>query len=313
MSLLLASGCLLGLEEYIPPDYTNEDAGTGYEGDLAGEDLVSGVVLPGHYHPVGYNAPPIHGRDLKLQVQDCRTCHGQNLNGGSAGAGGGTIAPPSCDTCHKASWRTDCTYCHGTAGGKGAPPRDLDGQTNPAKITFPGHTAHLSGRIAPSFDCIQCHRKPTDVLTPYHVFDASPRRGENNLSGGLSPQGVYDPQLKQCTNVYCHGIGRLNGSVSVDTPAPLSCSGCHADLTTQARWTQMSGDHRLHLNLGNVNCTHCHAGTVAADSGTVSNTSKHLDGIRQVTFNADAAGITYNAATRLCTGTCHGTNHNETW
>ena len=64
------------------------------------------------------------------------------------------------------------------------------------------------------FDCVNCHRKPDDVLFPYHVFDASPRRAENDLSGGLSNVGVYDPVAGQCTNLYCHGTGRgSNGTV----------------------------------------------------------------------------------------------------
>jgi predicted CxxxxCH...CXXCH cytochrome family protein len=272
-------------------------------------------VLPGHYHPQGYLAPNIHGRDMKLQVQDCRTCHGMDLNGGTAGAGGGTIAPPSCDSCHQAGWRTNCTYCHGTVstgagGGAGNPPRDLDGETDVSKISFPGHVAHVSGRIAPAFDCVQCHRKPTDVLSPYHAFDSSPRRGENTLVGGLSPLGVYDPTTKTCTNLYCHGNGRNSvGMMAVATKGPLTCNACHPDITTAARWPTMSGQHNRHLTEGGVNCTNCHAATVATDPLVVTGKDRHLNGKPDPAFSADSGNVAYDAATNKCTGTCHNKNH----
>jgi predicted CxxxxCH...CXXCH cytochrome family protein len=311
LPVLWVAGCI---GAYETPDYTNEDSGVGYEVDFAGEDLVSGPVLPGHYHPAGYAAYTIHGRDLKLQVQDCRTCHGQELNGGVVGAGGGTIAPPGCDGCHPSGWRSSCTFCHGTTGGNGAPPRDLNGETNPAAISFPGHPAHQSGRITRALDCNQCHRKPTDVLSPYHVFDASPRRGENNLSGGLSPQGVYDPVNKGCTNTYCHGNGRANGTVTLKTASQLTCSGCHADATTPALWNTMSGDHARHLRDNGVDCTTCHNTVTAAQTSTISDKALHVDGQRQVAFAAGLGNIAWNAAGRTCTGTCHNKNHtNDTW
>ena len=300
------SGCLLGHGD--TGSLTDEDAGTGYEVDFGTEDLASGAVLPGHFHPQGYAVRDIHGRDLKWQVTDCRTCHGQDLSGGPAA---GTMgAAPGCDGCHQAGWRTNCTYCHGTPGGPGAPPRDLDGQTDVTKISFPGHPPHTSGRMALPFDCIQCHRKPTDVLTPYHVFDASPRRGENNLSGGLSSQGFYDPVTGVCSNLYCHGNGRgSNGAVQKLAQGPLACGTCHADMTTPAKWATQSGQHNKHLNVDAVNCTICHAATVAMDPGVLSDRTPHVNGKADVVFGGAGATMTFNAAAKSCTGTCHGESH----
>jgi predicted CxxxxCH...CXXCH cytochrome family protein len=312
----VAVGCI---EEYTGPGaqagspFTDEDAGTGYELDLAGEDF-AGMVLAGKYHPVGWKEPPSHGLQMKWQVQDCRTCHGQDLTGGVAGAGGaGTAAPPSCDSCHKQGWRTDCTYCHGTPGGNGNPPRDIDGQTDPNKIRFPAHIAHVSGRITPSLDCIQCHRKPIDVLTPYHAFDASPRRGENNLSAGLSTVGVYDPVLRRCTNLYCHGTGRgSNGTMDALTTGPLACSACHAGIDTPATWPTMGGDHNRHLTGGNAaQCTDCHAKTLGAGSNLIGDKALHINGKPEVDFGGNAAGMTWNAADKTCTGTCHNKPHDD--
>ncbi len=315
-NLLLLCSLVLGgsacLDRYSDPGsiFDDIDAGTGYTIDLAGEDLTSGTVAPGRYHPQGYLAPNIHGRDMKLQVQDCRTCHGADLNGGQVGAGGGTLAPASCDSCHQQGWRTNCTFCHGSGTGLGSPPRDLDGQTDPAKISFPGHLAHISGRIAPAFDCVQCHKKPTDVLSAYHAFDSSPRRGENSLQGGLSPLGIYDPTTKTCTNLYCHGNGRNSvGMMAVATKGPLVCSSCHPDITTTAKWAMMSGAHNHHLTKAGINCTHCHFGTVATDPSVVSGKDLHLNGKPDPIFSADSGDTVYTAATKKCTGTCHGKNH----
>jgi len=311
------AGCFLGTSDSTNPSsgspYSDEDAGTGYQLDFSDQDLASGVVMPGHFHPVGYADAKIHGRDLKWQITDCRTCHGQDLNGGAVGAGGAgtTIAPNSCDTCHQAGWRTNCTYCHGTTGGNGAPPRDLDGQLDPKRISFPGHPAHTSGRLSAPFDCSNCHRKPTDVLTPYHVFDASPRRAENNLTGGLSTVGVYDPVLGRCTNLYCHGTGRgSSGTVSKLALGPLACNACHADMTNQQQWPTMSARHLKHLVQGSVDCTHCHNQTVSGAASVLADKSVHVNGKVEIAFNTDASNMTYNAGNKTCTGNCHSEQHN---
>src|SRR5688572_30699418 len=88
VSALVLGAVLFGcIEEYAGPGaqagspFTDEDAGTGYELDLAGEDF-AGMVLAGKYHPVGWKEPASHGLQMKWQVQDCRTCHGQDLTGG---------------------------------------------------------------------------------------------------------------------------------------------------------------------------------------------------------------------------------------
>jgi hypothetical protein len=280
-----------------------EDAGTVAQADLAG--FGNGGM---RYHPLGYAAAEQHGPELKLQKQDCRVCHGSDLKGGSAGV--------SCDGCHTPNWRTTCTFCHGGANGDttGLPPRDIDGELDPTKISFPAHQAHASGRITSVLACTQCHKPNLDVLSPGHIFtDGTPGRAEVFLAGGLSPQGTYDTATKTCANNYCHGTGRSNGTIAFDA-APRTCHDCHADITTPAAWNTMSGDHAKHLRIGGtVNCTTCHNGTVKTDPLVISDKTRHLDGKRNIQFNADAAGITYDVNTRRCTGSCHGKNHNDTW
>ncbi len=253
----------------------------------------------GRYHPDGFASPAMHGPELTLQRQDCRSCHGQDLTGGTG---------PSCDGCHTPdepqAWRSDCTFCHGGEDNStGAPPRNLDGTDGAG--TFPVHTAHVSDGVAAAADCIQCHVKAVDVLSPGHVFDATPAAAEVDLGAGLSPQGSYDGE--RCSATYCHGGGRVDDGSVAKTDGPLGCNGCHADMTSAGEsLAAMSGSHQLHLGVDAVNCGECHAG-VTADGTSIADRARHVDGARDVSFLAP--GFSFAAADQTCTGTCHGVAH----
>lgn len=312
---LLGAGCL---GSFAANGNGTDDAGVdvGDNPDLAGVFGVDdAAVVPqddlgnlngGRYHPVGFEASTAHGPEMKLQKQDCRTCHGSDLTGGSSGV--------SCDSCHTPNWRTTCTFCHGGANGDttGLPPRDITGETDPTKISFPAHAAHASGRITTALACTQCHNGHVEVLSPGHIFDTTPARAEVFQGGGLSPAATYDYTSKTCANNYCHGDGQTNGTI-VYNAAPRTCHDCHPDITTPNRWGTMSGYHNKHLNLSGVNCTTCHNGVVATDPSVITDKTRHLDGKRNIQFSTDAAGLTYNVTTKTCNGSCHGKGHNFTW
>ena len=245
----------------------------------------------------------MHGPELKLQLQDCRGCHGQDLTGGVG---------PSCDTCHTPAdpqaWRTTCTFCHGgTDNQTGAPPRNLAGTSGPGG--FPAHTVHVTQGIAAAQDCTSCHVKPADALSMNHVFDATPGAAEVVFTAGPSPAGTFDGT--QCSNLYCHGNGRGdNGTVALNAAA-MTCASCHPSLQSgSGTWSTMSGDHRLHLSKG-MTCTECH-NSVTADNASILDPLLHVDGQKEVVFTA--ANFTYDPATRRCNGSCHGEGHNNrTW
>jgi predicted CxxxxCH...CXXCH cytochrome family protein len=255
------------------------------------------------HHPVGFAEPDQHGPALKLQAEDCRLCHGQDLAGGVG-------VEPSCDGCHQpleqpTAWRTNCVFCHGGMQDQtGAPPRQIDGSTGGG--SFPAHSAHVTSRIGLASDCTDCHVKATDVLSPGHVFDASPGRAEVDLGAGRSPQGVYAADM--CTNMYCHGNGRGENGTIPRTAAVLDCTGCHPGLATGAAgWQAMSGQHALHLGTGTITCGECHRSTTT-DGQAVTNAAVHVDGLRQVAFTA--AGFTFDQdGGQTCTGTCHSHDH----
>lgn len=243
----------------------------------------------GTYHPAGWASATKHGMAAKMGDQDCRSCHGADLTGD------GPIA--SCDSCHEAGWRTNCTFCHGgTDNATGAPPQGLDDLDSP--LTFPAHSKHVEQTIHGAYDCSQCHKKPTDVLSEGHLFDSTPGKAEIDFSGGLNKSGTF--ASGSCSSLYCHGNGRVDNGVATVNDAPKTCSSCHPSGTTGIN--AMSGKHALHVYEG-ISCWECHQG-VLASNGTFVDPTLHVNGVKNPQL---PAGITYTGGS--CSGTCHGKGH----
>jgi predicted CxxxxCH...CXXCH cytochrome family protein len=155
---------------------------------------------------------------------------------------------------------------------------------------------------------VQCHIKPTDVLSQGHAFDSTPGVAEVVMSGGLSPAGTYTAGT--CANNYCHGNGINPATIKTNVTA-LKCNACHPDITSSNAWGQMSGQHALHLGFSGVDCTTCHNQVVQTDPSTIADKTLHIDGKKEVAFSV--ATISFNASTRTCTGSCHGQGHNNRW
>lgn len=254
-------------------------------------------VTPARNHPEGWADPAMHGLALKLGELPCRDCHGTDLTGDLG---------PSCDSCHREDWRTECTYCHGgTEDDTGAPPRDLTGEL--ADLTFAAHTAHGSAQNHAPFDCTECHAKPTEVTSAGHVLDGTPARAEVDFANGRSPEGRYEGD-GACANLWCHGDGRApNGTWSVAAGRP-GCNDCHGGPTGgRDAWERMSGAHEDHLREG-LACADCHGGTVDASNRIVGldlHVNRTIDVVTVPAITRTAAG---------CTGTCHGEDHaGERW
>jgi predicted CxxxxCH...CXXCH cytochrome family protein len=261
------------------------------------EDTFTGT---GEYHPPGWEAAEVHGLAAKIQTDgDCRSCHGAQLDGGTALV--------SCDDCHAPDWRTDCTYCHsGVLNNTGAPPRDMDGEANPALISFTAHDEHVAGYDHLTYGCDQCHYKPSDVLTPGHVFDdVTAGYGELDYTAGLAPVATY--YQGTCSNVYCHGDGYNTLGTATDGQGGMACYSCHPDQTSDPNvWNGMSGRHKQHLDT-QIYCSECHS-QVVDQNQTVLQPQYHVDGYTQVL----PIGTTWINET--CDGECHGHNHiANTW
>ena len=235
-------------------------------------------------HPEGYDNPTLHGPDTNLGFSDCRSCHGQQLEG--------TASVVGCDPCHQQGWRNDCTYCHGGSFElSGAPPRDLRGGIEPSSLGVGTHGLHITATIHPAYACTECHPPVTDVLTPGHLFDESPGRSEVVFADGISAEGQYG--TAGCLSVYCHGNGNTPGAVASFLPGSgLDCQSCHPTAT------QSSG-HSFHTMFG---CETCHA-EVVSDGATVIAPELHVNGSVSVAMSPG----TWRASTRACAATpCHG-------
>ncbi len=268
--------------------------------DGAPSDCATAPTGPvGRYHPDGWADPGDHGLSAKLQEQRCTDCHGADLTGDIA---------PSCDTCHtEKNWRTTCTFCHGGVDGDttGAPPEDIDDNTNAATISFPPHLTHvLETDMHVAFDCVQCHVKPTDILSDGHIFigDTSPGNADVIFGAGLSPAGSYNGQT--CSNLYCHGNGQVANGVIDKDAGDRNCASCHPSINSgEDAWKQMSGEHEEHIDEG-VACSECHSLTTLNDTSIVANPVYHVNGQPDVKLPAGMQRVGGE-----CTGSCHGENH----
>ena len=251
------------------------------------------------YHPPGYEDGGLHGMDLRMGTEDCRECHGEDL------AGTGT-SDVSCDQCHVDGWREDCTYCHGGLDDdSGAPPGDLDGTMIREETSFPPHGIHTFETIKPAYDCVMCHVKPSDVLSPGHAFDATPGRAEVDFTGGIAPYTEWE--ANGCSNNYCHGDGQREGEIELPSP-DLGCDGCHAPPTANGTVAQqLSGKHSRHV-VNDVLCADCHP-TVNVEGNLVDPT-RHVDGQKTIELPSEME----ISSEGRCTGTCHNKVHeNYRW
>jgi predicted CxxxxCH...CXXCH cytochrome family protein len=268
--------------------------------DDGASDACSGGIDTGPvegYHPAGWDEPEQHGMAAKYQEDTCLDCHGADLSGGDVGV--------SCDTCHDAGWRTDCTFCHGGDDNTtGAPPRDISGETAASALSFSPHTAHVTTNIHTAYDCWQCHQKPTDVLSPGHflVDDGTPGVAEVDFSAGLSDAATY-LGAASCSNLYCHGDGRRDNGTAAAGDDFSDCSDCHPDSTSsESRHESMSGEHADHLEEG-LRCSDCHGLTVS-NGQVLTGVDNHVNGSVLFDGSVTMSGVT-------CNGSCHGEYHDD--
>jgi predicted CxxxxCH...CXXCH cytochrome family protein len=252
-----------------------------------------GATWDGQWHGEGWDDHEQHGAAAKQQSQDCASCHGSDLLGGSSGQ--------SCDACHESGWRTDCVRCHGgTDNSTGAPPVDIDGASS--GISYPEHSEHVSRGTHAAWSCVQCHEEPDDVLSEGHLFVGDSTPGLAELSfGGLSPAGGYAGG-GSCNNLYCHGDG--DGSLgNARSGSSYDCGDCHGDASSSR---SLSGEHQEHIE-ERLSCDDCHGDTVSGND-RITGPDNHVNGGVELSMS----GVSWNGSS--CDGYCHGENHrSERW
>ena len=248
----------------------------------------------GKYHPSGWDDPSQHGMAAKFQSDDCKSCHGDSLQGGSSSV--------TCDDCHDAGWQDDCTFCHGgTDGDKlGSPGEDLDDSTT--SLTFEPHRAHTDDTsLHDAFACSQCHVTHDTALSASHFLDTAdtaPGTAEMTFSKGLSDKATYAGGT--CSNLYCHGDGTGDNGTIKSSGSVSGCNDCHKS-------SGLNGKHDDHLEEG-VGCEECHS-TTASSSTKIKDPTMHVNGSVEVAL---PAGMSYDGS--HCDGSCHNRKHdNEKW
>lgn len=171
-------------------------------------------------HPSGILDPEsadFHGRELERRDWDfalCATCHGEDLDGGTAGV--------SCTECHQEGV-TACTTCHA------------------AEPETAAHPAHLA-----RYQCDDCHQVPERWDAEGHILrgghaDPAPAEVTFGEAAGWRPgfaneggEPSYDSDSGTCSGVYCHGDPL--GDAAADNPRPVwtasgqaECGSCHGE------------------------------------------------------------------------------------
>jgi predicted CxxxxCH...CXXCH cytochrome family protein len=274
---------------------------------------------------------------------DCRACHGSNLDNPIASTA------PSCDKCHTsgtAAWRTNCTFCHGNFGGSAlptdaAPPRDVLGNTDPTSKHVGAHQVHLFGdatntpRISNGVACTDCHGGTGRTLPASFQDHANGAVEVTPKQPGQTGQtGTYDSATGTCSNVYCHGALTRNAQAGNNpswtaTSGQSTCGTCHAANGVYGATDAMTGLHAKHRcgschgtsSTGNskfFGCFACHVATYQQQLGTLPpkvNLSTHVDGMVEVVGSTSVGtsafdvALNYTAPTSTtpasCTTACH--------
>ncbi|MBI4821924.1 MAG: CxxxxCH/CxxCH domain-containing protein [Deltaproteobacteria bacterium] len=176
-----------------------------------------------------------------------------------------------------------CFGCHGS-GSNSAPPRDLDGASDPSLTTVGSHQEHLSGgQFSRPVECEDCHLVPAQLDSPGHVDSERPAElffGELARADGALP--AWNRTDGTCANSYCHGAtleGATRSSpIWTDLASPAECGACHA--------VPPASPHPA-----NERCELCHLPT-AGPNKSIANRATHVNGIVEV-------------AIEECVG-CHG-------
>ena len=259
----------------------------------------------------GLPPPPPHPA-----VAQCSRCHGEVI-----GDDGTFVAPERHVDGIVDVAELGCASCHGTTG-LGAPPPDLEGNTDVSAPGVGAHQLHLQASSThAALACTECHRVPAAIDDTGHIDATRPADltfGTLATTAGASP--AYDAQTRTCLDSYCHGDGapvwnepRSSGEAcgschGLPPPAPHpasdQCSDCHGTVI-DATGTFIAPE--LHVNgtvdLGDLGCSACHgqSGLGAPPPDLAGSTATSAPGVGAHSVHLQAAQ-THGA---VACGECH--------
>lgn len=303
----------------IPPPDPHPPVGTDPAGcaDCHPSPFSGGTHLNGQLdlsvqsHGAGWMdaaSPGFHAFSADEGLGPCARCHGEALAGGRL--------VPGCGSCHDrdlpagvATWRTNCTMCHGgTDDASGAPPRTTWGQSADA-VRVGAHRSHVEAThgLAQPLDCTACHVKPADALDAGHVDGPTATVAFGDLPRtGTTP--AWSRQDATCSATYCHGATLAGGT----STAPIwtkvdgsqaACGACHGDPPS-------TGRHSQHVVSFGILCETCHPRAYPS----LVDPALHVNGAKDLTATptrfggfADWSAVAAGAGTLQGTATaCHG-------
>ena len=191
--------------------------------------------------------------------------------------------------------------------------------------------------------CIKCHGLSSGYNNAHQSgfknVSGSSLPG-NRYSGGKKIANTNNPAFGNCSQIYCHSTGRATGMGQVQYSSSRwggteGCLGCHGGRNgASGNYARSVGNftlsttHSQHLKYpaANVTCNECHSRT-AMDAATLkpfSAATRHVNGVRDVTFASNATYGSYtsykstevgsSANTKVCTNTsCHGGTTRSAW
>lgn len=247
-----------------------------------------GVCVACHAIPApGGNYPPEHA---SLDPNVCRSCHVHDSADGSFAAG--------CNSCHGNPPQLNAAGPSGYAT-SGSSNYATSGVFKDESLT--PHLAHTSRGLT----CAACHSGNQHASGDFQqVF-----RTRSGTAAYYGATPTYDPTGSgSCLTNYCHSNGAPSSVLPVYKTAtwalgknsivgtPGECSACHdAAPGTNA--------HTAHLSRG-YSCTVCHAATAASNS-SIKDASKHVNGIKEMSFSGAALGTQIDTSDTCTTSYCH--------
>lgn len=236
----------------------------------------------GWSNPASNNFHGIYIRNSNWNLSQCKTCHGNNYDGGTSGS--------SCLGCHnQPGGPENCGLCHGNSQHP-YPPKALNGDTSSFSLGVGAHFRHFNTNNSLALNCNDCHKPVNEFSDPDHI-GTNPdgiaeiifgTRAYDTLGGPIRPDPVWNRNNASCSGTYCHGTfkqGNVNASAIWNNASSVVCGSCHGDPVTGNPTPQENGVFTPpHYSFMTINsCYICHS-SVINPQGIIVNKQLHLNG-----------------------------------
>ena len=243
--------------------------------------------------------PPAPHPDEPSDPTTCANCHPGTVKAdGTIDVGGGQhvdgvveVVGGSCTACHGDPTRANAAIAH-------APPRAINGATDPSDPGVGAHQAHLNpGALASALPCSECHVTPQSMAHASQAIELT----FGPIAQAYGTTASFDTTALTCAN-FCHGNATWGGTSHAPVwnlgSSQAACGTCHAIPSA-------AGQHLLSQHSGIISsCATCHG---AGYSTTGVNVPTHVDGTKTVVVGTAITSWTPSTATTpgTCTASCH--------